>query len=468
MSPRRILAITLGALASTAPAAPPPPSVLVLPLRLSANRLFARLRSETPKSAEAMDDWVEMPPGSGRFFHYRWTRGPLAMSWKGARFEATTRLDYGLEAGMRRRDVIPFSRSQRIMSLAQVGLGTPSRMDLHLATSVRLGEDWRVHTETAVTPTLVDAIKVPVVGYDLSHGVGQLLAAGISQKTREFDAAVARRLDLGPLVKELWQALARPQRLLGGSAWIDVAPERFVVAPVTTQGDGIVLKVGLEARPRLGLGQAPAASATEPALPPLVPRDPGDGFRLALGAELGYPEAEKVLTRVLAGKTLPLPGGLAVRVGTIGLETREGKPRMTLGVTGALTGTVALSGTPALDPSTGDLTVPDLDYSFDASGATGGLARLAERALAERLRSELRNRARWNVGGMLRKLRRAGDAALNRSLGPGLGLSGKLGAVQVEEVTTTPEGFRLRLAATGSAALDASEALERLERREDP
>lgn len=463
------LALAAAPLLTPARAEAPPPSVLVLPLRISANRLFARLRTETPKQAASMGEWVEMPPGSGRFFHYRWTRGPLDMSWQGARFEATTRLDYGLEAGMRRRDVIPFSRSDRIMSLAQVGLGKPSQLDLHLATTIRLGEDWRVHTETSVTPKLVDAVKVPVVGIDLSRWVGELLSAGIAQKSREFDAAVAERLNLRPLAEKLWRALSKPRRLLGGDAWIDVAPAGFVVAPVTTEGDGIVLQIGLEARPRLGLGAAPATppATGAVALPALVSRDPGDGFRLTLDGELGFADAERMLSKVLAGKALPLPGGLPVRIREVELSAADGQPQLALGVSGALSGTVALRGTPALDATSGDLTVPDLDYSFDAGEATGGLARLVNAQLADRLRSELRRRARWNVGGLVRKLQRAGGEALNRSLGPGLSLTGALDEVRVAEVATTSQGFRLRLVASGEAVLDASQALEQLERREE-
>jgi hypothetical protein len=372
---------------------------------------------------------------------------------------------------MRRRDVIPFSRSNRMMSLAQVGMGKPSRLDLHLATTLGLSDDWKVRSQTTVTPKLVDAIKVPVVGIDLSKWVGELLAAGIAQKTREFDAEVARRLDLGPLAKKVWQGLSKPMSLLKGDAWIDIAPSRFVVAPVTTEGDGILLKVGLEARPRLGLGALPTAPAVAKAsatLPPLVARDPGDGFRLALDGELGFAEAQKMLSRVLVGQNLPLPGGLGVRVGGVALASEGGQPRLTLDVSGALTGAVTLRGTPALDPASGDLSVPDLDYSFDASGATGGLARLAQATLADRLRSQLRNRARWNVGGMLRKFRRAGNAALNRSLGPGLGLSGAVSDLGVDEVTTTPTGFRLRLVASGKASLDASEAMAKIEARKEP
>lgn len=474
---RRRFALALGltaTLAAGTPAEEPAPSILALPLRISASSLFARLRQETPTQASAMADWVEMPPGSGHFFHYRWTRGPLDMNWKGARFEATTRLDYGLEAGMRKRDVVPFSRSNQIMSLAQVGMGTPSQLDLHLATSVRLGEDWRIHTETQVTPTLVDGVKVPLVGIDLSKWVGQLLSAGIAQKTREFDTEVPRRLDLGPLVRRLWSALAKPQALPGGEAWIEVAPVRFVVAPVATEGDGILLKVGLEARPRLGLGavppspQAAAATAVELPLPPLAAADPGDGFRLALDGEFPFAEAQEMLAKVLVGKDLPLPGGLGVRVAAARLDAAEGRPRLALDVTGALTGTVALGGTPQLDAATGDLTVPDLDYAFDAAGAAGGLAALAQRAMADRLRSELRNRARWNVGGLLRRLKRAGDAALNRSLAPGVGLAGALGEVRVDQVATTPQGFRLRMVASGSATLDATEAMAKLEKAEGP
>ena len=218
---------------------------------------------------------------------------------------------------------------------------------------------------------------------------------------------------------------------------------------------------------RPGLG-ATATTGLAAALPPLVARDPGDGFRLALDGELGFAEAQRMLSRVLVGSNLPLPGGLGVRVDGVSLAAADGQPRLTLDVSGALTGTVALRGAPVLDPTSGDLSVPDLDYSFDASGATGGLARLAEQAMADRLRSELRRRARWNVGSLVRKLQRAGDAALNRSLGPGLGLSGSLGEVRVDQVTTTPAGFQLRLVASGSASLDASQALDEIERRKDP
>ncbi len=444
--------------AAPSPPSPEATSVLSLPLTVSLNRLFAVLRKLVPEKEDRWAGWSEVPAGSGRMVRYAWNRGPLDLELGGLRFSAATRIDYRLEFGMPWNRLNPFSRSTEVQSLASIGSGSkPSRVDMRFETGLEVGEDWRLRSRTRIEPTLVDAVKIKAMGLDVSGWITPVLQAMLADKAADFDRKVAERLDLRPFAEKLWKRLTTPLALTGEGTWLRIRPVGFSISPLEVEGDAVRLVLQLRAAPEIGSGPLPATTAVAP-LPPLTPAGPERGLRLALGVGLDFASASHLLSRVLVGKSLAMPLGPALAVRRLAIDSESGRLRLAVDVTGPFEGRLALAGSPRFDPASGDLTVPDLDYALET---TGFLARMAEAMVAERIRSELRQRTRWNLGGQLRKLERSGSRALNRPLGDGLSLSGKLGSLGLDALEVDAQGIRIRIQATGEAALRADAALDR-------
>jgi len=113
-------------------------------------------------------------------------------------------------------------------------------------------------------------------------------------------------------------------------------------------------------------------------------------------------------------------------------------------------GLIFLEGTPRFDATTSMIVIPDLYYSLDPK-RRGFLARIAERAAHENIRTRLRNSARFPLAPRLNAMRDEITRALSRQLAPSVALRGRADSLQAIAVTPLETVLLIRMLAIGSA-----------------
>ena len=186
----------------------------------------------------------------------------------------------------------------------------------------------------------------------------------------------------------------------------------------------------------------------------------GNGAHVVIEGSVTYPVATALLRRALVGRSM-VSGGHRIRIRNVEL-TSVGGGRVALGVTlaGHVRGTLYFTGTPSLDPVNHQVNVPDLDYDVGTAQVLAeGLAWLK----GVDLRDYLRDRARLPDSAVVGKLRGLAEHGINRTLSPGVTLSGRIHDAQGTNVRASAQGIRLRAIADAEfkLAIDRGPRLSR-------
>ena len=172
-----------------------------------------------------------------------------------------------------------------------------------------------------------------------------------------------------------------------------------------------------------------------------------------MDAAFTYPVATVLLRRVLVGRTVR-QSGRTVRIRDIEL-TGVGGGRVALGVrlAGAVRGRLYFTGTPRLDRENHQIHVPDLDYDV---GSSNLLIRSLEWMKGVDIRDFLRERARLPDSALVGKLTQLAERGTNRTLSPGVELSGRIRRAEGTTVHATVEAIRVRAVAEADLQLSIS------------
>jgi hypothetical protein len=222
--------------------------------------------------------------------------------------------------------------------------------------------------------------------------------------------------------------------------------------------------LALRANTRVVVGEKP--SVTQRPLPALRSGAPRGGvMRVPFTLELPYEEASRIATRDYAGKTVRVDGkpltieSIRVAPSANGRLLVEATIDYRGGALRNYKGVVFLEGTPRFDAATSSVVVPDLDYSLDPK-RRGVLARIAERAAHDSIRSRLRESARFALAPRIAEIRAEMNRALTRQLAPGVQLRGRTDAIEPNAVRPLPHGITMEIVATGSAYVELSRLAE--------
>lgn len=168
------------------------------------------------------------------------------------------------------------------------------------------------------------------------------------------------------------------------------------------------------------------------------------GFHLEASVVARYAELEGRLNQSLRGNKYKY-GRRNFRIRGIGVYGENGRAIVRVDVSGAIKGRLFLAGAPVYDVDTGDLTIPDLDYSLETKNL---LAKAGDWFNHDDWRDALRARTRWN----LRDQADANIKALTSSLygehGP-LTVRGRVEPPQVLEIAAKPDGIYTKLVVDG-------------------
>jgi hypothetical protein len=282
-----------------------------------------------------------------------------------------------------------------------------------------------------------DRCRLTVLRLDVTDRVIDATRAMLEQRVQKFDQAVSR-WPVRPRFVHLWEKLQHPIRLTEG-VYLDINPYAAELGSVGAVGDTVMARLRMIASPRIVTRVEPVDIRP---LPPLrAAADIGNGAHVLLEGSFTYPVATTLLRRALVGHSI-VQAGHRIRIGDLRLSgIGGGRVALSVTLTGHVRGRLYFTGTPSLDPVHHQIHVPDLDYDV-------GTARMLVEGFAwlrgVDIRDYLRDRARLPDSAVVGKLKGLAEHGINRTLAPGVTLSGRIHDAQGTSVRATTQDIQLR------------------------
>jgi hypothetical protein len=427
------------------PSDPLPPSSLSVPVEVSIATLLAEVESHVPTAFGSPEAPIELPEQGRTHASISLARAPFQASLNGSIARMVATVEYSLEA----------TYDLPLLPDVNLGCGTGDgprpRLTAVLEAPITLNGEWGIDTEARVADVSAtssearDKCEVTFAGFDITGRMESEARSFLESQTRAIDSIVAAA-DLRPTFEGWWKILGEPIEL-DDRLWLELRPLSIVRGPITGEGDVVRVDANLQAVPRIFLGDRPP---DWPRPLPDLGMDQVDGaLDILIEGAAEYEAGSQLLTDALSGRSVEAAGQRleleSIQVSGIG----AGRLALEVEVTGDLAGRLFLVGTPSFDPATGEVSVPDLDFSVATSSL---LVSGASRALHRQLVAFLRNQARWPVDDAMSWVAEKLAEGLNRELADGVRLEGRVSDVGIIGVEARTD--RLVVRARGSAEAD--------------
>lgn len=421
---------------------PLPPASLSVPVEVSIATLMAEVEAHIPTRFGSPEAPIELPDQGRTNARISLTRAPFEASLNGPVARMVATVEYSLEA----------TYDLPLLPDVNLGCGTGDdprpRLRAALEAPITLTSEWRIATRArvaevgAASSDARDQCEVTFAGFDITGRMEDEARSFLEGHTTAIDSLVGN-VDLRPTFEGWWRIISEPIEL-EDDLWLEIRPLSIQRGPITGAGDVVRVDANLQAVPRIYLGGRPPDWTR--ALPPLGEEEVEGALDILIEGTAEYSAGSRILNDNLAGEDVEAAGfGLvleSVELSGIG----AGQVALAVEVSGDLVGRLVLVGTPSYDLDSGEVFVPDLDFSVATESL---LVAGATRALHRQLVTFLRNRARWPIGNAMSWVAEKLAEGLNRELADGVRLDGTVDNVEIIGVEARTDHLIVR--ATGSA-----------------
>lgn len=423
------------------------PSIIEAVVKYNLDSAVDSLEAAIPREYGDIERRLPVASNTRTSYGFAVHRSPFVAAVRGQALAITTIVEYSAHIWYR----------PPIGPELSAGCGTGDdprpRMRVTLVSTPRLTPEWQLRTETRVlrlepySSAPRDRCRVTVLRIDATGRVIESTKRMLEMRLRRFDRTTAG-WPVRARFERLWAQLQRRIKLAPG-VYLEVNPYDAQLGALSSVGDTVVTRLRLVAAPRIVTN---AIRETMRPLPPLRVGGPaiaatagrGPTAHVAIEGTFSYPVASALLRRALVGRTLVQEGrkiGIHdVKLSGIG----GGRVALSVTLSGGVRGRLFFTGTPRLDVSTGQMSMPDLDFDVGTEQMlVQGFAWLN----GVSIRDFLRDRARLPDSEALGKLRGLAQHGINRQLAPGVVLSGTLHGARGTSVRATVQEIRLRAVA---------------------
>lgn len=427
--------------------APIPLSIVDAPVTYDLRTAIDSLEAAVPLTYGDIETRIPVGSNTRANFSYAVSRSPFRVKVEGSTISISADVEY--QGRVWYKPII----GPELSASCGTGDGPRPRVRATLSSTAELTSRWQLRTKTRLvrlepySDEPRDRCRLTILRIDVTDRVIEGTRGMLEKHLEEFDQA-AERWPVRPRFERIWQQLQKPIRFTN-DVYMTINPVGAQLGPVSSDGKTVVAQLRLLASPRIVTGPGPGSAGPMTTIPPLQSADSvGNGARVAIDAQFTYPVANTLLRKALVGKSL-VQAGHRVRIRDVELSG-VGGGRVALGVllAGGVRGRAYFVGTPAFDPKSHQLYVPDLDYDVGtAQSFVRGLGWLN----GVDIRDFLRERARLPDSTALGKLSELAERGINRQLAPGVELKGTIQHTEVTSVRATRQEIRIR--ALGEAML---------------
>ena len=411
---------------------PVEPATIVLPISISLGKLRSAIGAQFPmRDSLTQAQCVAM--GGAVCHQYVYHRDSLELRMNGDRVDLLARLQY--------RGRVALSG---VGGLASCGYAPESmkRAELHAATALYWRSDWRLGSRnTTVGATLLDPCQVTMLRLDATPLMRTIINGQSNALRQQVDSALPMLANLRPAADSLWRTLLHPFALdTTSTVWLNMQPEGIALARPLGRADALTTALVITARPRASVGARPAVSLRPLPTLGLAPAG-GAGIHIPLDIELPFADVSARASQLLKGEV----AGTDLVVDDVHLWGVGDTAVVKVSVHGTVQGDLYLLGRVQFDSATRRLLISDLRYTLASDNAMSRVKATLGSYRIKRALDEATGHGQLDVGSQLDSLRGQLSAQLNRSLAPGVAVSGAVSSIRIAALGTTGTAFVLRV-----------------------
>jgi len=426
---------------TTPPPLPPQPqATIAIPVRIALAAVATALGTEFP-ATDSLDRAKCLTLGGIVCHQYVYRRDTLDVTMQGDRITVFTRLRYRGRVGL-----------PGLGGIASCGFDPEpmKRAELRLTTALYWTKAWRIASRgTVLTPQLVDPCQITMLNVDATPLMRRLLEVQLDGLRKEVDSIVPAVADLKPSADSLWTAMSQPIALDSTSTvWLLMSPETAQLTAFAGSGNEGTTAILLTAHPRVVVGARP--EVTTKALPSLTLTQPAAGVHVPVQIELPFADLSERATAMLAAQ----PAEQGLKVNDVKIWGAGDTAVVKVGVSGKVSGSLYMLGRVAYDSTERAVLISDLKYTLASNSAMSRLKATLGSGRIKRGIEEATGHGRMRIGEQLDSLGVRLTQELNRTLAPGVTLTGAIRSVRIDRLYTTQTAFVLRVVLDGDATID--------------
>ncbi|MBI1227412.1 MAG: DUF4403 family protein [Bacteroidetes bacterium] len=321
---------------------------------------------------------------------------------------------------------------------------------LEFTTRFKINPDWSLETQT-----MLDGhkwLKEPVVklGFaDLPITPIANLVINQSRTTfaKSIDREVKNLFDLKKEMERTWKEMHDPFQISEEYAtWLLLNPQSISMTPFKSNGTTVESTVVVITKPRISLGEKPAASAVSK-LPDFSYANAGaDNFSLYLDTEVPFKEAEKLSKQNMVGEVFSYKNK-QVKVVDMGLYGQGNKLVVRTTLNGSYNGDVYLIALPEYDAKANQIKLKNVDFDFSTQKALmKSTSWLFKGTLKKQVQESLDFYLKYNLDDAKKSIQ---ESLQSYEVAPGIQLNGLLDDLTVSNVFIAANAIRVRIGLTG-------------------
>jgi len=432
----------------------PPASFISLPIRISYPGLIELTQLETkfPLEEDRNDSWREVPTeGSGNGIKYKWSREPFRASGRDSTLTLSTVVVFQAKYAKRVKQPWPFTNSTWL-PLGSCGYdGTMPRVRLRFSTSLSLLNNWKLTSKSEATAEFLEPCVVSIIGFDVTRRLKELFEENLSQAAREFDKRVGESNQLEQRARMAWDQLKAPIGV-GEEKKLKlfIRPKAISIAKLVFADSAITFGLNLEAHPEM------SAETVDTGLVqslPILRSDSSSGkFLVTIRITLHDSAASEMLKSKLIGREFKFPSGQRVVVRDAEVFGNASKLVLRIRFAGQFDGDLYFAGKPQFDSASQRIRIPDFEYDLKTRD---WFVAAEEWLVHKEFLGTLKSFAVWDLRNEMETARGRLADALNKEIGNGLRLRGRVDQPRVVGFQREAAGVSAVVILSGSASVES-------------
>jgi Domain of unknown function (DUF4403) len=425
-----------------------PASTLAVPIAIDLAPVLSDLERAVPRTFGDLEQRLQLNGNDRIHVAFEAERGPFRASLSGETARVAATIRYRGRAWY----------NPPIAPEISASCGTDAAPDdrprarIALTSRLTLTPDWglrsaaRVERVAPASDAPRDLCRVTAFSIDVTGRVMDAARDLLARNTTVIDHAIAS-IDLRSKAADWWNTIQSPIEITD-SVWLVIEPVAARRGAVHGVGQTLFGEISLTAHPHLVVGPRPVVELRP--LPDIERTAIDDGLHILASGVIDYGVASDFLTRELAGRSIESAGHHLVIRNLHLAGIGAGRLSVEVDFDGSARGRVFLVGTPRLDPATGQVHFPDLDFDIATSSLlVSGLAWVGHGQLLQYLRDQ----ARLPIGDAIVRARELLLEGLNRNLSDDVRIHGTVLSITPLGVYATRRALLLHAHALASAGL---------------
>lgn len=458
LKPKQLLAVFLLSLllyscATTKPLAPAkaaadipklvqPVSNIDVPVTVDLKSYFVQAENSVPTKYSD-----NQQPCEGLRYFYTFTRTPFMITGSNNVINLKFIGSYGFNASYCAKCSSMFGSGQQCIVpvvSAQCGMSgePPRRMEISYQTTINVSPDYHLKSKTILypAPRPIDRCNVFMGNIDVTDRLIQYITGPLNDLGKQVDDKIAA-YNIKPIIDQIWKNIASETKV-GDVGYVSINPESVRLSNFSLNGSQLNFSVGLSAKPVVTTVSNPPAAKP---VPVLTAYTPGKGFNVYLDLLENYEHLTKMVNQQVIGQSADIAGKQFI-VDNIKIWGSGNQIVMQIDFKGSSTGTIYLVGTPTYNPTTHQLSFPDLTFDLQTKA---WMLKAAKWMFNAKITEMIRRRATYDFTSFITDSKKRIQTEMSRDMGNGVHTDVNIRDLDIQAIYPTEEKLIVRTLSNG-------------------